>query len=136
MNVWFVSADGEPLRRVLFLCSRNRRRSPTAERVFAGWPGIEVASAGLASDAEDALTAEALDGVDRVVVMERAHRARLQRRFGPHLGRVRVACLDIADECDVMDPVLVALLDERAVPHLRRLTGASPLAAPPSPRRA
>ena len=38
--------------RVLFLCSRNRLRSPTAEQVFRGWPGIEVDSAGLAADAE------------------------------------------------------------------------------------
>jgi predicted protein tyrosine phosphatase len=37
---------------VLFLCSRNRRRSPTAERVFADHEGIETDSAGLAPDAE------------------------------------------------------------------------------------
>ena len=39
-------------RHVLFICSRNRLRSPTAERVFADWPGIETASAGLAPDAD------------------------------------------------------------------------------------
>ena len=33
---------------LLFLCSRNRLRSPTAEQVFAAWPGVETASAGLA----------------------------------------------------------------------------------------
>jgi predicted protein tyrosine phosphatase len=32
-------------RRILFVCSQNRLRSPTAEQVFASWPGIEVASA-------------------------------------------------------------------------------------------
>ncbi|MFP3560695.1 phosphotyrosine protein phosphatase, partial [Paraburkholderia sp. SIMBA_049] len=26
--------------RALFICSRNRLRSPTAEAVFAGWPGV------------------------------------------------------------------------------------------------
>lgn len=41
---------------LLFLCSRNRLRSPTAERVFADWPGIETASAGLAADADEPLT--------------------------------------------------------------------------------
>lgn len=39
-------------RNVLFLCSQNRLRSPTAEQVFADWPGIETASAGLLADAE------------------------------------------------------------------------------------
>ncbi|WP_200935043.1 hypothetical protein [Brevundimonas sp. Leaf363] len=36
---------------LLFLCSRNRLRSPTAEQVVAAWPGVETASAGLAPDA-------------------------------------------------------------------------------------
>ncbi len=40
-------------RNVLFLCSQNRLRSPTAEQVFADWPGIETASAGLLADAEE-----------------------------------------------------------------------------------
>ena len=43
---------------LLFLCSRNRLRSPTAERVFADWPGVETASAGLAPDADEPLTPE------------------------------------------------------------------------------
>ncbi len=111
------------MKHVLFLCSRNRRRSPTAERVFAAWPGVETASAGLAPDAEEVLTAEALEGVDLVLVMERAHRARLQRRFGAHLGAARVACLDIPDDYAFLDPALVALLEARAGPHLARLTG-------------
>ncbi len=34
--------------RVLFVCSRNRRRSPTAEAVASAWPGIEALSAGTA----------------------------------------------------------------------------------------
>lgn len=118
------------MKRVLFLCSRNRRRSPTAERVFAAWPGIAATSAGLAPDAEEPLTADALEGVDLVVMMERAHRARLQRRFGAHLRSARVVCLDIPDDHAFMDPALVALLQTRAGPHLARLTGASPPSTP------
>lgn len=40
------------MHRVLFICSRNRLRSPSAERLFADWPGVETDSAGLAADAE------------------------------------------------------------------------------------
>lgn len=110
------------MKRVLFVCSRARLRSPTAERVFAGRPGLEVACAGLAPDADEPVTAEALDGVDLVLVMERAHRARLNRRFGKHLRGTRVVCLDIPDDYPFMDPELVALLQARAGPHLDRLT--------------
>jgi predicted protein tyrosine phosphatase len=42
--------------RVLFVCGRNRCRSPTAEQWFADWPGVETASAGLSPDADIALT--------------------------------------------------------------------------------
>jgi predicted protein tyrosine phosphatase len=40
------------LTNLLFLCARNRLRSPTAEQVFASRPGVETASAGLAPDAD------------------------------------------------------------------------------------
>src|SRR2546427_5903893 len=58
-------------RNVLFLCSQNRLRSPTAEQVFADWPGIETASPGLLADAEEALSPELLQWADLVFVMER-----------------------------------------------------------------
>ncbi|OLI39421.1 phosphotyrosine protein phosphatase, partial [Xanthomonas oryzae pv. oryzae] len=46
--------------RVLFVCSRNRLRSPTAERVFADWPGVQAQSAGVAADADVQVTPELL----------------------------------------------------------------------------
>ncbi|MDZ4363057.1 phosphotyrosine protein phosphatase [Brevundimonas sp.] len=85
---------------LLFLCSRNRLRSPRAERVFASRPGVETASAGLAPDAEELVTADHLEWADIIFVMERAHRAKLQRRFKAHLKRARVICLDIPDVPD------------------------------------
>ena len=49
------------MHRVLFICSRNRLRSPSAERLFADWPGVETDSAGLAADAETPLEREQLE---------------------------------------------------------------------------
>ena len=46
------------MKRYLFVCSQNKLRSPTAERVFSRWPGIEVDSAGLNNDAENPVTPE------------------------------------------------------------------------------
>ena len=85
----------DQLTNLLFLCSRNRLRSPTAEQVFASWPGVETASAGLAPDAEEECSAELVEWADIIFVMERAHRAKLQRRFRAQLKRARVICLDI-----------------------------------------
>jgi predicted protein tyrosine phosphatase len=52
--------------------------------------------------------------------MERSHRAQLQRRFGRHLRRARIACLDIRDDYEFMDGGLVRLLEARPGPHLSR----------------
>jgi predicted protein tyrosine phosphatase len=106
-------------RRMLFLCSRNRLRSPTAEQVFGAWPELEVDSAGLAADAEVLLTTEQLDWAELIVVMETNHRRRLQARHRSRLKGKRVVCLDIPDEYDFMQPELVALLLKKAVPLLR-----------------
>lgn len=105
---------------LLFLCARNRRRSPTAERVFASHPGVETVSAGLAPDAEEPVTPDHLDQADIIFVMERAHRAKLQRRFGAHLKGKRVVCLDIPDDYDFMQPELAALLETRVGRFLPR----------------
>ena len=108
------------MKRVLFVCSRNRLRSPTAERVFADWPGIEVSSAGTAPDADEPVTGELLAWAELVFVMERGHRATLNRRFRPFLKQARVICLKIPDEYDFMDPGLVAVLRRKVEPYLPR----------------
>lgn len=86
--------------RVLFICSRNRLRSPTAERVFATWPGVETDSAGLAPDADCPLTADQVEWAEVIFVMEKQHRSNLAQRFkGPLQGK-RVICLDVPDDYD------------------------------------
>ena len=101
------------MKRVLFLCSRNLLRSPTAEQVFRGREGLEVASAGLAPDAEVPCSAELVAWADVIFVMEEAHRRRLNARFGRWLRDKRVTCLGIPDDYAFMDPMLVVLLLER-----------------------
>ena len=107
-----------PLRNVLFLCGKNRLRSPTAEQVFAEWPGVETSSAGLNADADVPVTGELLCWADIIFVMERAHRTKLCARFKKHLGNARIVCLDIPDEFGYMDPTLIQLLRTKVSAHL------------------
>ena len=99
--------------RVLFICSQNRLRSPTAEQVFAEYPGLECSSAGLNHDAENPLTPELLEWAELIFVMERAHKTKLSARFKAHLAAKRVVCLDIPDNYAFMDAALVKLLKEK-----------------------
>ena len=101
---------------ILFLCPRNRLRSPTAERVFAD--RAETDSAGLASDADLRLSGDQVQWADLIVVMEKSHRAKLKRAFPRQLAGKRVACLDIPDDYDFMQPELVTLLEKRMAQYL------------------
>lgn len=112
-------------KRVLFVCSQNRLRSPTAEQVFADHPALECFSAGTNRDAVNPLTAELVQWAEVIFVMEKTHRNKLTAKFKRHLANKRVVCLDIPDDYEFMDPALVRLLKARVpryLPHLFNLS--------------
>lgn len=112
--------------RVLFVCTQNLLRSPTAEALYRGRPDLEVRSAGIAPDARVPFTGDLLGWAEVVFVMEERHRFHLQRNF-PALARAkRVVCLDVPDVFYYMDPELVLILTEKLRPYL-----GEPLFAPP-----
>jgi predicted protein tyrosine phosphatase len=104
--------------KVLFVCAQNRLRSPTAGQVFAQWPGLETASAGIGRDASVAVSPELLAWADLVFVMERRQRLKLSHRFRPQLRGKRIICLDIPDEFEYMDDGLIRPLKARVPRHL------------------
>ncbi len=106
---------------LLFVCSRNQWRSPTAERVVRAWGGDHAArSAGTSSGARVRVTEKSLAWADAVFVMEKRHRDILRERFGAALRDLEVVVLDIPDAWEADDPELVALLDRRIREELTR----------------
>jgi predicted protein tyrosine phosphatase len=110
-------------RRILFVCARNRLRSPTAEAVFAECPGVEVDSAGLNDDADVPLCPEQIEWADLILVMEKSHRTKLARKFRRYLGGKRIGVLEIPDRFDYMDPELVELIKRRCARFIPREVG-------------
>lgn len=106
------------MKNVLFICSQNRLRSPTAEQVFSTQSNISVASAGLNHDAENTVTSELVEWADIIFVMEKAHKNKLTSKFKANIKSQRVICLNIPDDFEFMDPDLVRLLNVRVPPHL------------------
>lgn len=109
------------MKRILFVCSQNKLRSPTAERIFSQYGGFIVASAGMAFDAENKLNADYVSGADIIFVMEKPQEKLLRKKYKRYLKNTEVVCLDIPDQYDFMDPELVRILWERVSEHLKRL---------------
>ena len=105
--------------KLLFVCSRNKLRSPTAEAVFYEYKGMEVDSAGLDPKAEVCLSSEAILWADIIFVMEKSHKSKLAKKFQPWLKDKRVICLNIPDNYDYMEPALIELLIKKVSPFLR-----------------
>jgi predicted protein tyrosine phosphatase len=105
--------------RILFVCTANRDRSPTAESLYCADPRYEVRSAGVAPFATTPITPELLVWADRVFVMnerEERHYTQIRHRF-PSINRPTVD-LDIEDLWPRGHPELVRRLLKKLTPHL------------------
>jgi predicted protein tyrosine phosphatase len=96
--------------RILFVCSRNQWRSPTAEAIYRDDQRIEVRSAGTSEKSPRRLTERDLAWADLVLVMEPKHAKRI-RQHTKKLGSLPpIHSLDIPDEYRRMDPILIELI--------------------------
>lgn len=104
--------------KVLFVCSRNRKRSLTAEEIFRSRPGLVVRSAGTQPSARVRVTEGLLRWADLVLVMETGHLDRLRERYAEVLEERAVRVLHIPDEFEHMQPELIDELLAKAEPYL------------------
>ena len=104
---------------LLFICSRNKWRSPTAERLFRKHPGVQCRSAGTSTAAARRVKASDIHWSDVICVMEHEHSQRLRRDFRNDLGGKTMHILDIPDEYQFMDPELMDLIIDAVTPILK-----------------
>jgi predicted protein tyrosine phosphatase len=95
------------LKNLLFVCSRNKWRSLTAEKVFSRQPGIDVKSAGTEPSARIKVTVQLLSWADIILVMEKEHKVKLCERFPDIIRDKELYVLDIPDKYRFMDPELI-----------------------------
>jgi predicted protein tyrosine phosphatase len=105
--------------KVLFVCSRNRLRSPTAEAVFANEPGIEASSAGTSADAENRVSLEDVEWADIIFAMEEIHRKKLVEMFPKVSKTKKIVVLRIPDRYAYMDVELIKVLKAKVPPFFR-----------------
>ena len=93
---------------LLFVCSANKERSPTAEQVFKDVPGWIVRSAGTERDAMKKITSDLLEWADEIIVMERYHKERILEINNKIQSKIHV--LNIEDRYYRCSPELVGIL--------------------------
>ena len=99
------------MKNILFICSRNQWRSPTAEKIYSKDPRVNVRSAGTSPRAKRTVNAKDIAWAELILVMEHKHKDRLKAQYNKLLLHKKVIVLDIPDEYQYMDEELVELIE-------------------------
>ena len=94
---------------VLFVCSKNQWRSPTAEAIYHHDSRLNVRSAGTNTSAKKRISETILIWADLILVMETKHKKRITREYR-YLNLPAIAVLDIPDRYQYMDTELVSII--------------------------
>ncbi len=103
----------------LFICSINRNRSKTGEKVCkqlakAKGKNVQCESAGVSPNANRCVTKEIADKADKIFVMEEYMRDILEKEFNQPSDKI--ICLNIADMYLYQDPKLEAIIRAKIEP--------------------
>lgn len=106
---------------ILFVCSRNKWRSKTAETIFRNKAGYIVKSAGTDESARIKLTEKHLNWADIVFVMEDKHKERIREKFNSKTYNDKTYVLHISDDYNYMNAELIEAI-ETGVSHYLNCT--------------
>ncbi|NET39451.1 MAG: protein tyrosine phosphatase [Cyanothece sp. SIO1E1] len=108
----------DPPRKLLFICSRNKARSYTAEKMYEKMDRYRVRSRGTENGARIKVTAGDIGWADIIFTMENRHSHRLRKKFPEAFTGKRRVTLFIKDIYDPMDPKLIEVLKQKLTPHI------------------
>ncbi len=103
---------------LLFVCSRNQWRSPTAEAIYKNHPELIARSAGTEPSARIKLSAKMIHWADIIFVMEKKHKERLLNKFPIDSQQKQIIILDIPDEYKFMDTELIEEIQTIVKPYI------------------
>ena len=103
---------------ILFICSRNKWRSPTAEAIYKTSQEYTAKSAGTEPNAKIKLTAKLISWADIIFAMEKRHKRRMMENFPYETASKKIVVLDIADDYQYMDEELVGMIRTSVDPYL------------------
>jgi len=95
------------LSNLIFICSKNQWRSPTAELLFKNHSEHRARSAGTSDKARIKINQKMIGWADVIFVMERKHKDIIKQQFSTDKP---IIVLDIEDNYQFGDPELIAIL--------------------------
>ena len=95
---------------ILFVCSRNKWRSPTAETIYKNRQDHKFKSAGTEPSAKVKVSSKHILWADIIFTMEKKHKQRLLDNFPNETTNKHLINLDIEDEYEYMDEELVEMI--------------------------
>lgn len=116
----------QPRLNVLFVCSRNQWRSPTAEKLYENDDRVNVRSRGTARNAVQTITANDFKWSNVILVMEDKHRKRIIASFPGESRYKPLYVLDIPDDYRFMELDLVNLVSSAADPIIESMLKSNP----------
>lgn len=96
---------------ILFVCSKNKWRSPTAEAIYRNDSRLNVRSAGTSTSARKTISEIDIDWADLILVMENKHKKRITMEYG-YLDLPQIIVLDIPDDYKYMDEELILIIKD------------------------
>lgn len=108
------------LKKVLFICSRNKWRSLTAETIYKDNMGLHVKSAGTEAAARVKVNAQMIAWADIIFVMEKHHKQKLLTRFPEESSLSEIIILEIPDKYTFMDKELIEEIELSVSTYLRK----------------
>ena len=95
---------------ILFVCSQNKRRSLTAEKLFDGINGHCVRSAGTEKNSRIKVSPGLIGWADLIFCFEKKHLRRLREKYSEEVSGKQIVTLNIPDDFEYMDEELQDIL--------------------------
>ena len=103
-------------KRILFICTANVDRSPTAERIYSNVNSLEVRSAGILASTRKTVSSDLITWADQIFVMEGRHQDFLTSKW-PECEE-KIVVLDIPDRYLFNESRLIKKIKQKVEPCL------------------
>lgn len=98
--------------KILFICSGNKIRSITAEKIFKS-ETFQTLSAGTSKNAIRVISLDDLVWADLIITMESKHEQKIRTSFPRVTKYKKIVNLNIKDNYKYMEPSLISLLKSK-----------------------